>query len=444
MLGMILNVPFRFSWNLKEVSIEDSFDQEISEDFFISDYIFSFHTVQTLYAWDNFKKYDNLDISLKDLKDLVRQSLEIDENMALLSRQFRWVYGRLKEFKVIWDKIDKHRDGTEERPSFLRFLNNDNEREYFGDIPNLNEIKKYDSELYDQLVLLRDSLYKPEDEEICKILGEDPALWKYKHNFKAGWGVSFPKKLKSVKDDLERISKGFSKSFDNFIEAQKKFFKEEITSLLKNVNPTTYNNVKDNFNRIQDILKNNYFSTKCKKPKEIACVAVLSNCQGTFFALNGIDVAPSPAINNCLIPDQRLINLGLQLEKYSCIKYVQLSLQTLRYVNLNTDGTCDFITPMQPVSLSSDLNNNSVDKRNYTCCERKLSSYFKRYNKIYVSLLPCKRCLPALKCTLPSRVITYAITKKPGFFQQKNIEVKLMVQKDGAEGFKLTEKYRIF
>lgn len=180
------------------------------------------------------------------------------------------------------------------------------------------------------------------------------------------------------------------------------------------------------------------------KPEEVACVAVLVNRKGAFFALNGIDIASSSSTtNNCLIPNQGLINLGRQLENYSNIKYVQLSLQTLRYVNLNADRTCDFTTPMQPIPLSSDLNTNSVNPKNYTCCERKLSSYFKRNNKIYVSFLPCKKCLPALECTLSQRVISYAITKKPGFYQQKKVEVKLVVKKDAAEGFKLTEKYCI-
>ena len=440
---MNLRVPFEFKWHLKDSTIEDNFNQEISEDFFISDYIFSFHTVQTLYAWDNFEKYNHLEVSLIGLRDLVRQSIEIDEALALLSRQFRWVYGRLKEFKVMWDEIGKYREVPDEHLSFLSFMNDDNERENFRDIPSLNEIRKRHSELYYHLIHLRDSLYKPEDEEIYKILGEDPARWMFKHDPKKRW-TSFPKKLKFVKKDLERIATRFSDSFDNFIEAQKIFFKEEITSLLKNVNLVTYNNVKDNFNRIQDILKNNYFSKACKKPKEVACVAVLLNCNGAFFALNGIDIPPSAAINNCLIPDQRLINLGRQLEIDSKIKYVQLSLQTFRYVNFNADGTCDFISPMQPVSLNDDLNNNSVDKKNYTCCERKLSPYFTRNNKIYVSLLPCKRCLPALKCSLLHRVISYAVIKKPGFYQQKKVEVKLVVKNDAAEGFKFAEKYCIF
>ena len=441
MLGINLNLPFKFNWNLKEVAIEDDFGQEISENFFISDYIFSFHTVQTLYAWNNFKKNNHLEISLKDLKDLVRQSLEIDEKLAFLSRQFRWVYGRLKEFKVIWNEIERYRGRTGERPLFLEFMNND--REYQGKIPNLKEIRVDDPELYYHLVHLRNVLYKPEDEEIYKILGEDPVRWKSKHDPKLCW-TSFPKKLMSVKDDLERIARRFNDSFDVFIEAQKRFFKKGIISLLKNVNPATYNNVKDNFNKIQDILKNGYFSPSCKKPKDVACVAILSNSIETVFALNGIDIDPSTINNNCLISDKKLINLGQQLEKYSNIKYVQLSLQTLRYVNLNADGTCDFIIPMQPISLSDDLNSNSVNKENFTCCERKLSPYFTRNNKIYVSYLPCKRCLPALKWSLLRRVITYAITNKPGFYQQKKVEVKLVVKKDTAEGFKLTEKYRIF
>lgn len=438
---MNLNIPFKFNWNLNEVSIEDNFNEEISENFFISDYIFSFHTVQTLYAWNNFKKNNHLEIPLKDLKDLVRQSLEIDEKMAFLSRQFRWVYSRLKEFKVTWGEIYEYRNGEGERPLFLRTINDD--YEYHGRIPTLKEIREDDPKLYHHLVHLRDVLYKPEDEEIYKILGEDPVRWKSKHDPKLCW-TSFPKKLMSVKNDLEKIARRFNDSFDDLIEAQKKFFKKGIISLLKNVNFTTYNNVKDNFNSIQNILKNNYFSSACKKPKKVACVAVLLNSNGTFFALNGIDIDPSTINNNRLIPDQTLINLGQQLENYSKIKYVQLSLQTLRYVNLNANGTCDFLHPMQPVSLSVDLNNNSVKKENFTCCERKLSPYFTWNNKIYVSYLPCKRCLPALAYSLLHRVITYAITKKPGFYQQEKVEVRLVVQKGAAEDFKLTEKYRIF
>lgn len=231
MLGKDLKIPLNFKWNLKEVTIEESFDEEISENFFISDYIFSFHTVETLYAWDNFKKYNHHEVFLKDLKELVRRSFEIDEKFAFLSRQFRWVYNRLKEFKKLWDGIKEYRCRTERCSLFLEFMDDDNEREYPGEVPNLNEIRRHEPELYYRLIPLRDALYKLEDKEIYKILGEDPNRWGYYHNSKS-W-ISFPQKLISMKKDLKKIAEKFSDSFDKFIEAQKDFFKDGIISLLK-------------------------------------------------------------------------------------------------------------------------------------------------------------------------------------------------------------------
>lgn len=197
-----------------------------------------------------------------------------------------------------------------------------------------------------------------------------------------------------------------------------------------------------------DIQKN--YDELIKKMHEIAeakpfykssgrgCVAVLMANGEKYFALSGIDVdlqslLPLKQDLPSLEPDVEKV--GKELDGYNGYKYVHLTPQVERYVELadieDKNSECTFLSA--PTTLANDRLN-PIHRRYYTCCERKLMAQVSSLkNVFFIKFKPCIKCLPAVATSLKKRVVSYVYSKESGMYGKSRVVKKIIVKKKQNE-----------